>query len=58
MLSEFRSRMIAHELEEWPLDLVLAALQEHGLLAADGKQRTDLYRSRTHAQKLSSRFFG
>ncbi len=50
--------MIAHELEEWPLDLVLAALQEHGLLAADGKQRTDLYRSRTHAQKLSSRFFG
>ncbi|HEY1156927.1 MAG TPA: transposase, partial [Arthrobacter sp.] len=33
--------MIAHELEEKPLDLLLAALQERGLLAAGGKQRTD-----------------
>ncbi|MEV6032858.1 transposase [Nonomuraea sp. NPDC052116] len=37
--SEFRSRVIAHELEEKPLDLLLAALQERGLLAAGGKQR-------------------
>jgi transposase len=41
VLSEFRSRVIAHELEEKPLDLLLAALQERGLLAAGGKQRTD-----------------
>jgi transposase len=41
VLSEFRSRVIAHELEEKPLDLLLAALQERGLLAAGGRQRTD-----------------
>ncbi|MEW1842215.1 IS1182 family transposase [Nonomuraea angiospora] len=41
VLSEFRSRVIAHELEEKPLDLLLSALQERGLLAAGGKQRTD-----------------
>ncbi|WP_431904047.1 transposase, partial [Nonomuraea sp. bgisy101] len=41
VLSEFRSRVIAHELEERPLDLLLAALQERGLLQAGGKQRTD-----------------
>ncbi|MFI6923453.1 transposase [Nonomuraea spiralis] len=41
VLSEFRSRVIAHELEETPLDLLLAALQERGLLGAGGRQRTD-----------------
>ncbi|GAA3610747.1 hypothetical protein GCM10022419_114700 [Nonomuraea rosea] len=41
VLSEFRSRLIAHELEEKPLDLLLSALQERGLLAAGGRQRTD-----------------
>ncbi|WP_327092535.1 transposase [Nonomuraea sp. NBC_01738] len=41
VLSEFRSRVIAHELEEMPLDLLLSALQERGLLAAGGKQRTN-----------------
>ncbi|MCK2212380.1 transposase [Actinomadura sp. ATCC 31491] len=41
VLSEFRFRVIAYELEEKPLDLLLSALQERGLLAAGGKQRTD-----------------
>ncbi|MEU8324165.1 transposase [Nonomuraea sp. NPDC048881] len=41
VLSEFRSRVIAHDLEETPLDLLLAALQERGLLGAGGRQRTD-----------------
>ncbi len=41
VLSEFRSRVIAHELQEKPLDLLLSALQERGLLAAGGKQCTD-----------------
>lgn len=41
VLSEFRSRVIAHELEEKPLDLLLAARSERGLLAAGGKHCTD-----------------
>jgi transposase len=41
VLSEFRSRVVAHGLEERTLDLLLATLVEHGLLGAGGKQRTD-----------------
>jgi transposase len=41
VLSEFRSRVIAHGLEEKVLDLLLAVLAERGLVAAGGKQRTD-----------------
>jgi IS5 family transposase len=41
VLCEFRSRVIAHGLEEVTLDLLLAALQEKALLKAGGKQRTD-----------------
>jgi len=41
VLSEFRSRVVAHGLEEKVLDLLLTRLLEQGLLAAGGKQRTD-----------------
>jgi transposase len=41
VLSEFRTRVIAHGLQEKILDLLLAALVGRGLLTAGGKQRTD-----------------
>jgi transposase len=41
VLSEFRSRVAEHELEETVLDLLLAALVERGLLGRGGKARTD-----------------
>ncbi|MET9647668.1 IS1182 family transposase [Streptomyces syringium] len=41
MLSEFRTRVVDHGLEERVLDLLLAALKEKGLVKAGGKQRTD-----------------
>lgn len=41
VLSEFRSRIVEHGLEERALDLLVAALVDKGLLKAGGKQRTD-----------------
>lgn len=41
VLSEFRSRVVTHGLEEKVLDLLLAKLVEQGLLESGGKQRTD-----------------
>jgi transposase len=41
VLCEFRSRVVAHRLEEKVLDLLLARLREMGLVGAGGKQRTD-----------------
>jgi transposase len=41
VLSEFRSRVVAHHLEEKVLDLLLTRLKEMGLVGAGGKQRTD-----------------
>ncbi|WP_219464490.1 IS1182 family transposase [Nonomuraea rhizosphaerae] len=41
VLSEFRSRVAAHGLEEKALDAVLAVLVEKGLVKAGGKQWTD-----------------
>jgi transposase len=41
VLSEFRSRVVAHHLEETVLDLLLTRLTEMGLVGAGGKQRTD-----------------
>ncbi|WP_241787809.1 transposase [Streptomyces sp. PRh5] len=41
VLSQFRTRVAAHGLEEKVLDLLVARLVEQGLLAAGGKQRTD-----------------
>jgi transposase len=41
VLSEFRTRVVEHHLEEKVLDLLLDALHEHGLVGAGGKQRTD-----------------
>ena len=41
MLCEFRTRVVAHGLEQRVLDLLLAALAEQGLVGAGGKQRTD-----------------
>ncbi|MEU1303675.1 transposase [Streptomyces shenzhenensis] len=37
VLSEFRTRMVEHGLEERVLDLLLAALKEKGLVKAGGK---------------------
>lgn len=41
VLSEFRSRVADHGLQERALDLLVEALVERGLLKAGGKQRTD-----------------
>jgi transposase len=41
VLSEFRTRVAEHGLEEKALDLLLAALKDKGLVNAGGKQRTD-----------------
>jgi transposase len=41
VLSEFRTRVVEHGLEEKVLDLLLARLVEQGLLGPGGKQRTD-----------------
>ncbi|MEU7004840.1 transposase [Nonomuraea sp. NPDC046570] len=41
VLSEFRSRVIAHGLEERVLDLLLEVLKDKGLVKKGGKQRTD-----------------
>jgi hypothetical protein len=41
VLSDFRSRLIKHGLEERVLDLVLARCSELGLLRAGGRPRTD-----------------
>ncbi|MBF6341862.1 IS1182 family transposase [Nocardia abscessus] len=41
VLSEFRSRLIAGELEQRVLDAVLEAVRRAGLLKAGGRQRTD-----------------
>ncbi|TQC37716.1 transposase, partial [Rhodococcus sp. WS4] len=41
VLSQFRTRLLDHGLEELALDLLLATLQDKGLVAAGGKQRTD-----------------
>jgi transposase len=41
ILSEFRTRVVEHSIEEQALDLLLAALVDRGLLKAGGKQRTD-----------------
>jgi transposase len=41
VLSEFRTRVVAHGLEERALDLLLAALKGKGLVKAGGAQRTD-----------------
>jgi len=41
VLSEFRTRVVEHGLEQRVLDLLLEALVAHGLVAAGGEQRTD-----------------
>jgi hypothetical protein len=41
VLSEFRTRVAEHGLEEAALDALLARLTADGLLKASGKQRTD-----------------
>jgi transposase len=41
VLSEFRTRVAEHDLEEKVLDLLLASLAERGLLGPGGKARTD-----------------
>jgi transposase len=41
VLSEFRTRVVEHQLEERVLDLLLDALRARGLVAAGGRQRTD-----------------
>lgn len=41
VLSEFRARLVAHNLEERALDLLLGVLKSKGLVKAGGQQRTD-----------------
>ena len=41
VLSEFRTRVVGHGLEQRVLDLLLEVLVERGLLSAGGKARTD-----------------
>src|SRR6266498_4082342 len=41
VLSEFRTRVVQHGLEERVLDLLLVALKDKGLVKAGGRQRTD-----------------
>lgn len=41
ILSEFRTRLVTHQLQTRVLDLLVARLVEAGLLKAGGKQRTD-----------------
>jgi len=41
ILSEFRTRLVTHDLQTRALDLMVARLVETGLLKAGGKQRTD-----------------
>jgi hypothetical protein len=41
VLSEFRTRVVEHDLAEAVLDLLLAGLVERGLLGPGGKARTD-----------------
>jgi hypothetical protein len=41
VLSQFRSRIVEHGLEETVLDLLVAVLVDRGLLKAGGKQRSD-----------------
>jgi hypothetical protein len=67
VLSEFRTRLVAHGLEERALDLLLKVLQDKGLVAAGGKQRTDsthaaprgaLSYPRLSREKLGGMFLG
>jgi hypothetical protein len=41
VLSEFRTRVLEHGLQQRVLDLLLEALKGKGLVGAGGKQRTD-----------------
>ena len=41
VLSEFRTRVVEHGLEQRVMDLLLDALKTEGLIGAGGKQRTD-----------------
>jgi transposase len=41
VLSEFRTRVVEHGLEQRVLDVLLDALKTEGLVAAGGKARTD-----------------
>jgi transposase len=48
VLSEFRDRLIAGDMEQQPLDLLLERFREGGLLRARGRQRSDS----THVQAV------
>ncbi len=41
MLSQFRARLVEHDLAEVVLDVLLHRLIEQGLISGGGKQRTD-----------------
>jgi transposase len=67
VLSEFRTRVVEHGLEERALDLLVAALVGKGLLKPGGKARTDsthaaprgaLSYPRFSREKLGGRFLG
>jgi transposase len=54
VLSEFRDRVSAHELDEVVLDALLAKLAAEGLVKAGGKQRTDSTHVLAAARALNS----
>lgn len=53
VLSEFRTRMVEHEMEEKVLDLLLTALKNRGLVKAGDQQRTDSTRVLAAARDLN-----
>ncbi|WP_329461986.1 IS1182 family transposase [Streptomyces sp. NBC_01431] len=53
VLSEFRTRVVEHGLEERVLDLLVVALKEKGLVKAGGKQRTDSTRVLAAVRELN-----
>lgn len=55
VLSEFRTRLVEHGMEEKVLDLLLTALKDRGLVKAGGRQRTDSTRVLAAVRDLNRR---
>jgi transposase len=53
VLSEFRSRLVEGKAEQLLLDTLLRCLQEHDLLKARGRQRTDSTHVLADVRKLN-----
>lgn len=53
VLSEFRTRLVRHRMEEKVLDLLLTALKDRGLVKSGGRQRTDSTRALAAVRNLN-----